>query len=206
MTGFCVKLHDSHGNGQWHSKPSSAIQLYVLLSFFPAHTLKHSCSLCFMLTLAGWMKSSFSRDKGCVSSTCWTALFCTPQTDPCHEILLFTFPCEVVCVRTYHTLNIQNSHISCFIGCFVLTNTKRTFAKCGLKTLHIFFVLLGYSSYVHYVETVLFTVPLRPIYVNGLCHDWLTYLNVSYGVVHQGGLNSWISLDLLMCMDMVVIS
>ncbi len=182
--------------------------------FLPAHTHKHTCSLCFMLTLAGWMKSSFSRDKGSVSSTYWTALFCTPQTDPCHEIPPVYFSsksktCKVVCVCTYHTLNIQNSHISCFIGGFVLpvlTNIKRTIAKSGLTTLHISLILLWFSPYIHYVETVLFTVPLRPIYVNGLCYDWLTYLNVSYGVVHQGGLNSWIAFDLLMCMDMVVIS
>lgn len=95
-----------------------------------------------------------------------------------------------LCVHLSHFEYTKQPHLMFHIGCFVLTNTKRTFAKCGLKTLHIFFVLLGYSPYVHYVDTVLFTVPLRPIYVNGLCHDWLTYLNVSYGVVHQGGLNS----------------
>lgn len=142
---FCVKVHDSHANSKLYFRLSDVVHIQFALVFSCTH--KHTCSLLFMLTLAGWMKSSFSRDKGCVSSTCSTALFCTPQTDPCHEIppvyLSSTSNCDVVCVLTHHTLNTESSYI-CFIYCFVLllyTDTKSTIAKFDLRALRILLII-----------------------------------------------------------------
>lgn len=80
--------------------------------------------------------------------------------------------CALITLWIFKT---ATSHVS-YAVLPVLTNTKRTIVKSGLTTLHIFLILLGFSPYIHYVETVLFTVPLRPIYVNGLCYDWLIWM------------------------------
>lgn len=159
---------------------------YVLLLFFPAHTHTNTpvrCVSCWHL-LVEW-KAALAETMGVYPAHVGLLSFVLYRTNRSKSRDPSCLPFQqnqnmqgCLCVHLPHFEYTKQPH---------LTNGKRKIAKCGLKTLHISLILLGFFQYVHYVETVLFTVPLRPIYVIGLCY---TYLNVPYGAVHQGGLNS----------------
>lgn len=142
-----------------------------------------------MLTLAGWMKSSFSRDKGCVSSTCSTALFCTPPTDPCHEIPpvnLSSTTCNVVCPHLSHfeyTKQLHDLYTVLFWFFILIRRAQLLNVAFELDTFSLSYTF--FSCSLCWYCFVYKPTPLRLIHVNGRCYDWLTYLNVRCVAVHQ---------------------